>query len=337
MEYPENPESNLDGYSSKPLETFFGKKVLIAGGTGMIGRPLCALLQNLGAVVTAAGLETRAEARALLPEESRYIRSDFTDVDAAREACEGQEYVFNLVGIKGSVGIGETKAASYLVPMLRFQANLTEAAWEAGVKGFLFVSSINVYPQAALHLERNAWKGAPLQNDRIPGIGKRVGEALGLAFQLEHGWEAMKVVRPANVYGRYDVVDPLRSQVIPALIHKFLHEKKQVSVWGDGKAVRDFVFSDDMAFWFAKAMLNLPPNYPVNLGSGTGITIKELAGTVAAVTGFSGKIEFDVSKPSGDPIRLLDITRAERLMAYENLTPLEEGIRKTMDWMRSQL
>jgi GDP-L-fucose synthase len=337
LEYLESPGAELEPYISKPLESYSGKKILIAGGTGMIGRPLCSLLRDLGAVVTVAGLEAPAEAREMLPKETSYLQADFTDLDAAREACAGQDFVFNLVGIKGSVGIGETKAASYLLPMLRFQANLTEAAWEAGVKGFLFVSSINIYPQAALHLETNAWKGAPLQNDRIPGVGKRVGEVLGLAFQLEHGWDAMKVVRPANVYGRYDVIDPLRSQVIPALIHKFLREKKRVSVWGDGSAVRDFVFSDDIAFWFAKAMLSLPPNYPVNLGSGSGITIEELAQTVATVTGFSGHIEFDVSKPSGDPIRLLDITRARRLMAYENLTPLEEGIAKTMDWMRLQV
>lgn len=329
------PESRVSKFQS--LSTYAGKKVLIAGGTGMIGRPLSKLLSELGAEVTVAGLEDSNLALGIVPEGGLYIQADFTDLDAARRACDGQDYVFNLVGIKGSVGIGESKAASYLVPMLRFQTNLTEAAWSAGVKGFLFVSSINVYPPSERHFEENCWNGPPLQNDRVPGVGKRVGEVLGLAFQLEHQWEAFKVVRPANVYGPFDLVDPLRSQVIPALIRKFLSGSPTVSVWGSGQTIRDFVYSEDMAHWFARAALDLPANVPVNLGSGSGVSIEKLAKTIANLTGFTGQLEFDATKPAGDPIRLLDITRAKKLLGYHNVTTLEAGIAKTIHWMRSVL
>ena len=329
------PDSKESEFHS--LDTYKGSRVLVAGGTGMIGRPLSKLLSELGAEVTVAGLEDPNLASGLLPEGVLYTQADFTDLNAAQSACEGQDFVFNLVGIKGSVGIGESKAASYLVPMLRFQTNLTEAAWAAGAKGFLFVSSINVYPPSERHLEENAWNGPPLQNDRIPGVGKRIGEVLGLAFELEHDWGAFKVVRPANVYGPFDVVDPLRSQVIPALIRKFLSGSSRVSIWGSGETVRDFVYSEDMAYWFARAMLDLPSNVPVNLGGGSGVTIQTLAKTIAALTGFAGDLEFDPSKPSGDPVRILDITRAENLIGYSNLTSLEAGLSKTIDWMRSVL
>ena len=329
------PESKVSEFQS--LDTYKGRKVLIAGGTGMIGRPLSKLLSELGAEVTVAGLEESNLGLGLVPEGVLYTQADFTDLNAARLSCEGQDFVFNLVGIKGSVGIGESKAASYLVPMLRFQTNLTEAAWAAGVKGFLFVSSINVYPPSERHFEENSWNGPPLQNDRVPGVGKRVGEVLGLAFQLEHQWEAFKTVRPANVYGPFDVVDPLRSQVIPGLIRKFLSGSPTVSVWGSGEAIRDFVYSEDMAYWFARAILDLPTNVPVNLGSGTGVSIETLARTIASLTGFTGALEFDGTKPSGDSVRLLDITRTKKLMGYSNLTSLEAGLAKTIHWMRSVL
>ena len=154
--------------------------------------------------------------------------------------------VFNLVGIKGSVGIGETKVASYLVPMLRFQTNLMEASFLEGVDRFLFVGSVCSYPQAEVHFEDNMWNGMPKQNDRIPGIAKRVGELMGEAYQLEYGWDAVRIVRPSNVYGPYDDFNPATAQVIPALINRMVNGENPVKVWGDGSAIRDFIYSEDV-------------------------------------------------------------------------------------------
>jgi GDP-L-fucose synthase len=330
----ENPEPVSVPETLIPIERYSGKKVLVAGGTGMIGRPLVSLLESVGAEVTVAGIEPSVAVESFFSNQVVYKQADFTDAKVAQQACEGKDFVFNLVGIKGSVGVGESRAASVLVPMLRFQTNLLEASWLSGVEGFLFVSSINVYPPSSLHAEQNAWAGAPMQSDRITAIGKRVGEVLGLAFQLEHNWDAMKIVRPANVYGPYDIVDPIRSQVIPALIRKFLSGGDSVQVWGSGSTVRDFVYSDDVAYWIAKGMLNLPTNYPVNIGGGRGVTVAELAEAIALATGFSGRIEFDPSKPSGDPVRLLDTTRARQFLDYEVRTSLDVGLRKTVEWMR---
>lgn len=320
-----------------PLEKFAGSRILVAGGTGLIGRPLVNLLDSVGADVTVAGVESHETTKDYFSKRVRYLQADFTDQVASREACEGKEFVFNLVGIKGSVGVGESRAASVLMPMLRFQTNLAEASWQAGVLGYLFVSSINIYPPSRLHKEENAWVGAPTQSDRFTAIGKRMGEVLGLAFQQEHGWEAYKVVRPANVYGPYDIVDPIRSQVIPALIRKFLSGEEVVRVWGSGSTIRDFVYSEDVAYWIAKAMLDLPSNFPVNIGGGGGVSIAQLASEIASATGFSGEIVFDTDRPTGDAVRLLDTSRAEKYLGFETRTTLEQGLRKTVEWMRGVL
>jgi len=314
---------------------FSGKDVVIAGGTGMIGRQLAWLLAESGARVLATGLEDFANAQQLLGREIDYAQIDFT-VAVPPGLLSGAEFVFNLLGTKGSVGIGETKVASYLVPMLRYQSNLIEAAHKADVARFLFVSSVNVYPQSELHFEDNAWSGLPLQNDRIPGIGKRVGEILGLAYELEYGWDATRIVRPANVYGAFDVIDPVRSQVIPSLMMKFLSTSAEsIEVWGDGTAVRDFVYSKDMAYWFSRAITELPPNFPTNLGSGQGISIRELACQIRDVVAPSKEILFNASRPTGDPVRLLDVTRAVELMGYRPITTLKVGITETLDWISS--
>jgi GDP-L-fucose synthase len=184
-----------------------GRRVLVAGGTGTIGIPLVRELISLGSKVTIASLETEKKFTEIFGELSNridYKRLDLTEMSECLKAVDSMDYVFNLVGIKGSVGIGETKVASYLLPMLRFQSNLIEASYKANVQRFLFTGSVCSYPQSEMHFEENMWNGMPKQNDRIPGIAKRVGELLGEAFELEYGWDAVRVVRPSNVYGPYD-------------------------------------------------------------------------------------------------------------------------------------
>ena len=332
---------NRRGFLASELEEFRamygGKRVMCAGGTGMIGRELVSLLAQSGATVSVSGLEDAHTAKQMLPEGIQYTQVDWS-VGPRPELLSHSQVVFNLMGQKGSVGIGEKKVASYLMPMLRYQANLLEAAYTAGVENYLFVSSLNVYPRAELHFEDNAWNGLPMQNDRIPGIGKRVGEIMGLAFELEHGWEAVRVVRPANVFGPNDILDPVRSHVIPSLIMKMLtDESGTVEVWGDGSAVRDFVYSQDCAFWIAKAACIVPANYPVNLGGGRGVSVLELAQLIKELVGYSGKLQFSRDKPTGDPVRILDMTRAKEVLDWKVRTPLKVALSETIDWARKSL
>ena len=219
-----------------------GKQVLVAGGTGMIGVPLIQALLRGGADVTVVSLEQEEYARGLLGSSIKFFRGDLTQYDVCEKAVEGQEFVFNLVGIKGSVGIGVKRAASYFVPMLRYQSNLLEAAFREGVSRYLFVSSICAYPPSELHMEDNVWNGLPKQNDRYAGIAKRVGELEAETYLHEYNWDAVRVVRPSNVYGPLDDFNPATGQVIPALIRRVLDGERPVCIWGDGSVVRDFYF-----------------------------------------------------------------------------------------------
>jgi len=298
----------------------------------MIGIPLVRELLDLGARVAVVSLEDEAYARALLGSSIQFVKGDLTRYDTCERVVAGQEYVFNLVGIKGSVGIGVKRAASYFVPMLRFQSNLLEAAYRGGVSGYLFVSSVCAYPPSVLHLEDNVWNGLPKQNDRYAGIAKRVGEIEAETYLHEYNWEAVRVVRPSNVYGPFDDFNPATGQVIPALIRRVLDGECPVRIWGDGSAIRDFVFVQDVVEGMLQAMEHAPPCFPINLGSGVPTTIRELAEIIVEESGSSTTLEWDLSKPSGDPIRLLSMKRAEEVMGFRPATSLREGIHQTIAW-----
>ncbi len=308
------------------------KKVLVAGGTGTIGIPLVKNLRKLGADVTVVSLDNTNYVKTVLGNKIRFWQADLTDYNNCLNATKNQDYVFNLIGLKGSVGIGETKVASYFVSMLRFQTNLMEAAFRSGIKRYLFVSSVCVYPPSKLHKEDNAWNGLPRQNDRYPGIAKRVGEIQGETYMHEYGWDAVRIVRPSNVYGPFDDFNPTSAQVIPALIRRMINGENPIKVWGDGSAVRDFIFSEDVVDGMLLALEKALPGVPINLGSGRGCTIKKLAETIARHVPTAPLIEWDFSRPSGDPIRVLCTKRARKLLGFKPKTTLDEGIQKTIDW-----
>lgn len=317
-------------------ENYRGRRVLVAGGTGTIGRPLIACLQRLGAHTTVAALDAPERVATVLGPNVQYHQADLTKLDACLTVTSDQEFVFNLIGIKGSVGIGQSKVASYLVPMLWFQTNLMEAAFRNCVKRYTFVSSICAYPQATeAKVEDSVWDGMPKQNDRIPGIAKRIGEIQGEAYMLEHGWDAVRILRPANVYGPYDDFDPHTAQVIPAMIARMVRGENPMTIWGDGTAVRDFIFSEDVANWLLIAAIKAPPCVPINLGSGVRRTIREVAESIAATLPNPPLIRWDPSAPTGDPVRLLDMSRARELLGFHELTDFATGIRRTVEWYKA--
>jgi len=309
------------------------KKVLVAGGTGMIGICMVNKLLQLGSEITIASLESKEYAEKLFGKKVRFIQIDLTDFDNCLKVTKGQELVFNLVGIKGSVGIGQTKTASFLVRMLRFQTNLMDAAFKNGVKGFLFVSSICAYPQSDKPKDEDSvWDGQPKQNDRIPGLAKRIGEVQAESYLLEYNWQAPKIVRPSNVYGPYDDFNPKTAQVIPALVARMVSGENPIKIWGGGSAIRDFIFVDDVMEGMLMTQELAPPCVPINLGSGKGVTIKKIAQTIANTIPTKPKLSWDTSKPTGDKVRVLSMKRAENLLGFKAKTSIKNGIKKTVEW-----
>jgi GDP-L-fucose synthase len=293
---------------------FKNKKVLVTGGNGMIGRHLVKILkEEYSAEVTASDLPR-----------------DLRDRDACARVCKGQDYIFHLAGIKGSPQRCMESPASFSVPMIQFNANMVEAAYNAGVKWFLYTSSVGVYHPAPTFKEEDVWKTFPSENDWYAGWAKRIGEMNVEAYTKEHNWNRTSIVRPANVYGPYDNFGEW-SMVIPSLIKK-AYENDILSVWGDGSPIRDIIHAEDVA----RGMIHMVENKvtdPVNLGSGIGVTIKEVAEIIAEY--FGKEIIWDKSKPSGDAKRLMDVSKAEAY-GFKPKISLKEGIIITINWYKRE-
>ena len=251
---------------------------------------------------------------------------DLRDRKDCKAVCEDQDVVFHLAGIKGSPQRCMEAPASFSVPMIQFNANMVEAAYNADVDWFLYTSSVGVYHPAEVFVENDVWKTFPSENDWYAGWAKRVGELNVQAYMKEYDWNKCSIVRPANVYGPNDNFGQY-SMVIPSLIKK-AHENEVLEVWGDGSPVRDFVYSEDVA----RAMKFVVENKitePVNIGSGTGTTIKEIADIIANY--FEKEIKWDTTKPMGDMKRIMSTDRLESY-GFKLKYDLKEGIEKTIEW-----
>lgn len=308
---------------------FNGKKVLVTGGTGMIGRYLVEILRDRGAFVRVVSLDQPKE----MPTDTEFMRLNLMSMHNCLKACNGMDYVFNLAGIKGSPAMTKQKPASFFVPTIIFSLNMMEAARQTGIEKFLFTSSVGVYSPADIFREDDVWKTFPSENDKFAGWAKRMGELQAEAYKIEYDWKYISIVRPANVYGRFDNFDSKNAMVIPSLISRIYAKENPLVVWGDGSAIRDFIHGKDVARGMIFAMEN-EINEPINLGSGTGVSIKQLVETIQeCATDIDLKIEWDKDKPSGDKMRILDMSKANTY-GFETVVSLKEGILDTINWFK---
>jgi GDP-L-fucose synthase len=305
---------------------FKTKKVLVTGGTGMIGRALVELLLKEGAQVRIASLDDPSRA---LPG-TEFKRVNLMFLDKCLEVCSGMDYVFQLAGIKGSPMMTAKKPASFFVPTISFNTNMMEAARQSGVTRYLFTSSVGVYAPAEVFHEDDVWKTFPSPNDKFAGWAKRMGELQAEAYKIEYGWDKIAIVRPANVYGPYDNFDPQNAMVIPSLIRRAMDGEDPLTVWGDGSPIRDFIHCQDVARGMMLAM-EKADGQPINLGSGEGVTIKQIVEIIVSHLKKKPKLVWDTTKPSGDKKRLMDISRA-RSLGFKPSVSIEQGICEVMDW-----
>lgn len=307
---------------------FDGWRVLVTGGTGLIGRPLVELLVARGAKVRIASLDDPSRAHP----DAEFLKVDLMQMENCLTACEGMDYVFHLAGIKGSPAMTAQKPASFFVPTITFNTNMMEAGRRCRVKGYLYTSTIGVYAPAEVFREDDVWKTFPSENDRFAGWAKRMGELQAEAYRIEYGWKDISIVRPANVYGPYDNFDPKNAMVIPSLIRRALEGENPLVVWGDGTPVRDFIHARDVARGMLLAA-EKGAGQVLNLGSGTGCTIREIVEMIVRNLDRPPKVEWDTGKPAGDRKRLMDISRARSLGFRPEIT-LKDGVREVMAWYR---
>lgn len=305
---------------------FANKRVLVTGGTGLIGRPLVEMLLQAGAGVRIASLDDPSRAHP----EAEFIQTNLIHFENCMKVSSGMDYVFQLAGIKGSPAMTAKKPASFFVPTITFNTNMMEAARQSSVKKYLYTSTIGVYAPAEIFREDDVWKTFPSENDKFAGWAKRMGELQAEAYRIEFGWRDIAIVRPANVYGPYDNFDPENAMVIPSLVRRAVDGEDPLTVWGDGSPVRDFIHAKDVARGMMLAM-ERSSGEPINLGSGTGSSIRDIVDVIVRHLDRRPKIVWDTSKPAGDRIRLMDISRA-RALGFEPRISLEEGIREVMEW-----
>ena len=303
------------------------KKILVTGGTGLIGRQLVDILLSYGSKVLVVSLDTPKN----LDKKVKFIKKDLRIFDNCLKVCKGVDFVFHLAGVKGSPDMTLKKPASFMIPTLLFSINMMEAARRQKVKRYLFTSSIGVYANNKILKESDVWKTFPSDKDYIPGWTKRICELQAEALKIQYNFKNVSIVRPANVYGPYDNFDENNAMVIPSLINRALRSKKNLKVWGDGSAIRDFIYSSDVAKGMIIAVYK-GINKPINLGSGKGVSIKTIAELISKlVPNGPLKIIWDKSKPSGDKIRLMDTSNAKKI-GFKTEVDILKGISNTINW-----
>lgn len=307
------------------LNSFKGKNVLITGGTGLIGRQVADILCDSEAKVKIVSLD-----RLKVDNRAEHIYGDLTNFEFCRDMTKDMDFVFHMAGIKGSVEVTKSKPASFFVSLLMFNTNVLEACRINKVHKVVYTSSIGAYASAEVFKETEDFDGAPM--DMFPGWAKRMAELQVRAYKIQYNLDNFAVVRPCNVYGPGDNFDPNNAMVIPSLMYRIHNKENPVMIWGDGSAVRDFSYSRDVAEGVILALYYGTKSSFVNLGSGRGVTIKELVEALHSFIDFNYK--FDTTKSSGFPKRVMDITLAKKMLDYNPTTSLLEGLKKTWVWFR---
>ncbi len=305
------------------LTSFCGKHVLVTGGTGLIGREIVHILCRAGAKVRIVSLD-----RINVNESAEHVLGDLTSFEFCKDVIKGMDFVCHIAGIKGSIDATVKKPASFFVPLLMFNTNVLEACRLNRVEKVVYTSSIGAYSSAEVFREGENLEGPPM--DMFPGWAKRMAEMQVQAYKIQYGIENFAIVRPCNVYGPGDNFDPDNAMVIPTLMSRIRRGEDPVVVWGDGSAIRDFAFSRDVAEGVILALYHGTKSGFVNLGSGRGVTIRELVETLHSFIAFNYR--FDAGKPSGFPKRVMDISLAGELIGYSPSTSLLDGLKETWAW-----
>jgi len=237
----------------------------------------------------------------------------------------------------GGIGANRENPGSFFFDNLMMGVQLMEEARLAGVRKLVATGTICAYPKFTpipFH-EDDLWSGYPEETNAPYGLAKKMLLVQAQAYRQQYGFNAVFPL-PVNLYGPGDNFDPDSSHVIPALIKKCVDARDAgapaIEVWGDGSASREFLYVDDAAEGLVAIAERYDSPEPINLGSGQEITIRDLIRLIAELTGYTGRIEFDPSKPNGQPRRCLDVSRAERELGFRARTDFRSGLRQTIAW-----
>lgn len=307
------------------MNTFWNeRRVFLTGSGGFLGR---ALRQRLA---------SRSPAVLLTPRSSEL---NLLNVGAVRQYLEANrpDVVIHAAGVVGGIGANREHPARFFFDNAAMGIHLIEECRRSGVEKFVCVGTVCAYPKFASvpFREDDLWNGYPEETNAPYGLAKKMLLVQLQAYRAEYGFRGIYVL-PTNLYGPGDNFDPDTSHVIPAMIHKFLDAVDQrtdeVVLWGDGSPTRDFLYVDDAADAIVTAAEIYDEADPINFGTGREVSIREVAETIAKLTGFHGRIRWDTSRPNGQPRRSLDSTRAQQKLGFQPRTSFVAGLQQTIDW-----
>lgn len=300
------------------------KQILLTGGAGFLGSHIVEQLHGLGVV----------DSQMNIPR-SRDL--DLRKWENCVKAVKDKDIVIHLAAKVGGIGFNQSYPAELFYDNAIMGIQLIEAARQEGVGKCVILGTICAYPKftPVPFREDDLWNGYPEETNAPYGLAKKMLLVQSQAYRQEYGFNSIYLL-PVNLYGPGDNFDPASSHVIPALIKKFIDAKREnkpfVDVWGTGKASREFLYVDDAARGIILATERYNKPDPVNLGAGMEITIRDLVALIQELTGYSGEIQWDTTKPDGQPKRSLDVSRAQREFGFEAQMPFRGGLERTIAW-----
>jgi GDP-L-fucose synthase len=301
-----------------------GKKILITGGAGFFGSRVVEQILNNG-----------GRKEDILIPRSRDV--DLRKWENCVNVVRNCDLVIHLAARVGGIGYNQAYPAQLFYDNAIMGIQMVEAARQENVEKCVIVGTICAYPKftPVPFKEENLWNGYPEETNAPYGLAKKMLLVQSQAYRQEYGFNSIYLL-PVNLYGPGDNFDPASSHVIPALIKKFIDAKtahaQTVEVWGTGAASREFLYVDDAARGLVLAAERYNKSEPVNLGSGQEISIRDLVVLIQELTGYTGEVVWDTSRPDGQPKRCLDVSRAREEFGFEAKMPFKEGLRRTIVW-----
>ncbi|NTV28933.1 MAG: GDP-L-fucose synthase [Candidatus Omnitrophica bacterium] len=301
-----------------------GRKVVVTGGAGFLGR------------VVVQELKERGCGEVFVPRSKDYdLREKEAVVRMLKDAAP--DMVIHLAAVVGGIGANRENPGKFFYDNMMMGVQLLEQSRLYGVDKLVAIGTICAYPKftPVPFREESLWDGYPEETNAPYGLAKKMLLVQSQAYRAQYGFNSIYLL-PVNLYGPGDNFAVESSHVIPALIKKCVDAKRSgqrsITVWGTGKASREFLYVDDAARGIVMAAESYNKSEPVNLGAGFEITIRDLVGLIVELTGFQGEVVWDAGKPDGQPRRCLDTSRAEREFGFRAEVPFREGLRRTIEW-----
>lgn len=298
------------------------KKIVVTGGAGFLGQHVVRKLREHGAT------------NIFVPLHKDF---DLTKWEDCQKVCSGADIVIHLAALIGGIGFINERQGEVFYKNLIMGVQLMEAARVNNVKKYVAIGTVCEYPKRTPRpfKEENLWDGYPEETTGAYGMAKKMAIVQSSAYKVQYNFNAINLL-PVNLFGPGDNFDRISAHVIPALIKKVIsardNRSDQVEVWGSGRATREFLYVEDAAEGIVLAVEKYNNVEPVNLGTGVETSIKEVVKLIMDVSGFSGKIVWNKSKPDGQPRRQLNVSRAKRLFGFRAKTKLRQGLENTIRW-----